>query len=92
MSEQARNTADTIMEFIRSHYARARTDSFTPHANLLESGIVDSMGLLDVIAFLEHTFNIRVAEEDLVAENFGTAAALAAYVERQVTGQPSPAA
>lgn len=92
MHERHQEIREAVTEFIRSHFARARTDAFTPQANLLEEGIVDSMGLLDIIGFLEHAFAIRVREDDLVTENFGSVNALIGFVERQLEGRAADTA
>ncbi len=84
MHQPRQNIREAVTGFIRTHFTRARTDTFSPHAKLLEEGIVDSMGLLDIIGFLENSFGIRVTEDDLVTDNFGSVDALVGYVERQL--------
>ncbi|MBD3241676.1 MAG: hypothetical protein GF331_13885 [Chitinivibrionales bacterium] len=84
MHERHEEIRDTITEFIHSHFVRARADAFTSQTNLLEEGIVDSMGLLDIIGFLENAFAVRVTEDDLLTDNFGTIDSLVAYVERKL--------
>lgn len=39
---------------------------------LFESGIIDSMGAITLIAFLEHHFDIRILDEELFPENFAS--------------------
>jgi len=56
---------------------------------LLESGIVDSIGIVQFASFLESTFDIVIDDEDIVPENFETMASIAAFVDRQ-RGQVSP--
>lgn len=51
--------------------------------SLLEEGIVDSTGVLDVILFVEQTFGISVADEDVVPDNFDSVNKIAAYVDRK---------
>ncbi|HEV7365578.1 MAG TPA: acyl carrier protein, partial [Gemmatimonadales bacterium] len=47
---------------------------------LLERGIIDSMGVLELIAFLETEFGIVVVDEDVTDENLGTLASIHRYV------------
>ena len=47
---------------------------------LLERGIIDSMGVLELIAFLETEFGIVVGDEDVTEENLGTLASIGRYV------------
>ena len=51
--------------------------------SLLESGVVDSTGVIELVGFLEETFAIQVADEDLVPENLDTIANIAAFVSRK---------
>jgi acyl carrier protein len=55
--------------------------------SLLETGIVDSTGVLELVFFVEETFGIKVKDEELVPRNFDSIAKLAAYV-RQKTAEP----
>lgn len=49
-------------------------------ASLMGEGVVDSTGILELVMFVEETFGITVADEDVVPENFDSIASLAAYV------------
>ena len=48
--------------------------------SLLQVGIVDSMGVMEVIAFLEQEFGIEIADEDVTEENLGSVRAISRYV------------
>ena len=54
-----------------------------PDDSLLESGVIDSMGVLQLVAFLESAHGITIRDDDLMPENFDTIGAIAAFVERQ---------
>lgn len=47
---------------------------------LLEDGIIDSMGLMKIVAFVDAEFGVEVRDEDLVPENFATVEALGSYI------------
>jgi acyl carrier protein len=49
----------------------------------LEEGIVDSTGVLELVMFVEETFNITVENEEIAPENFDSVAQLAAYVRHK---------
>ena len=53
-------------------------------ASLLEHGIIDSTGILDVIMALETDFVITVADEDVIPENFDSVDNLTAYVKAKL--------
>ena len=47
---------------------------------LLGSGIIDSMGVMEVIMFLEESFGVTVDDADITEENLGTVRAISSYV------------
>jgi acyl carrier protein len=47
---------------------------------LLERGIIDSMGVMELVAFLQERFAVTVDEREITEEHFGSIAAIAAYV------------
>ena len=53
---------------------------------LLGGGLVDSLGILEVVSFLESEFNVSVADEDLSPENFGSVRQLAQFVSDKQNG------
>jgi acyl carrier protein len=52
--------------------------------SILESGILDSAGIFDLVAFLERTFDIRIHDEDIVADNFDSLASITKMVEARL--------
>jgi acyl carrier protein len=57
--------------------ARPEIDDDAP---LLESGVVDATGLLELMLFVEESYGLQVAEADLTPENFDTVNNIADYV------------
>jgi len=53
--------------------------------SLLDAGIVDSTGVLELILLIEETFGIEVADEEVVPENLDSVNRIAAYVEKKTT-------
>jgi acyl carrier protein len=58
--------------------------SLTPDTDLLEQGILDSLGVLKLVIFLEQTFGIQVEDEDVVPENFQTLNIIAKFVQEKM--------
>ena len=48
--------------------------------HLLQRGVIDSMGVMELIAFLRSEFGIEVADDDITEQNLGTLADIARYV------------
>lgn len=58
-----------------------------PSESLVESGVIDSTGILELIEFLEAEFEISVDEAETVPENLDGVANLVAYVARKTAVQ-----
>ena len=56
--------------------------------SLLDKGIIDSTGVLELVAFVEETFNFEVEDSDVVPENFDTISCMVSYVQRKSGGTP----
>ena len=52
-----------------------------PEDDLLGSGLLDSMGVMRLVGFVEETFNIKIPPEDIVIENFMDVNAITNYVK-----------
>ena len=55
--------------------------SLTPDEDLLEQGIIDSLGIMKLIVFMEGTCGIAVSDEEIVPENFQTLNQMVRFVE-----------
>jgi acyl carrier protein len=55
----------------------------TDTVSLLDLGIIDSTGVLELVGFLEQTFQISVEDDELVPENLDTIDRICAYVNRK---------
>jgi acyl carrier protein len=69
-----------IREFILEKFPLARKQQLKDSDALLESGILDSLGVLDLVHFIEREFSITIADEELVPENFQTIDRIAAFI------------
>ena len=52
--------------------------------SLLDGGVMDSTGILELVAFLETEFSIQMADAEIVPENLDSIAAIAHYIERKL--------
>ena len=52
-----------------------------PGASLFDGGVIDSFGVIDLVARLEEAFGIKVPDEDMVPRKFETLEKIASYVE-----------
>lgn len=80
MSDPAPHPVTTLTDFINTTY-----EPPAPVANdteLVRSEIVDSYGILDLIAFIETSFGVSIPDEDVRPDNFRTVDAMCAMVAR----------
>ena len=57
--------------------------TFEDDASFLELGIVDSFGFVELLAFVQDEFDITVADEELVPDNFDSVGKLTAFICRK---------
>jgi len=75
------NVEQRITSFILETYPKARKHGLTSTSPLLESGIIDSLGVLELVGFVEKEFTISVVDDELMPENFESVERLVAFVE-----------
>lgn len=70
----------SIREFILTQFPLAQQREIADDDSLLVGGIVDSLGILEIVTFLEEKFEITVSTEEMLAENFDSIANLTGLV------------
>ena len=80
--------SERVRAFILERFPLARRRELRNNDHLLESGILDSLGVLDVVSFVEQEFAITVSDEELVPEYFQTIECLASFVKKKATLRP----
>jgi acyl carrier protein len=53
--------------------------------SLLETGVIDSTGVLELVAFIEETYGIKVEDEEIVPENLDTISNITAYITQRLS-------
>ena len=75
--------AERLERFIRHQFAVAETDTrFGRDVMLFDAGYVDSIGVNEVLVFLETEFGVRIPDEDLLDDRFQTIDGMADAVAR----------
>ena len=70
-----------IREFVMTNFLYTRPGlRLGAEEPLLRHGVIDSMGVMELIAFVEDEFGFRVPDVDITEENFGTMDAIARYL------------
>ena len=66
-----------IMSFLQDHL---NVDVLSPKHDLIETDVLDSLMIVDLVLYFEQTFNVVLSLEDLEIENFATVASMTAFV------------
>lgn len=77
------DTKQEVRQFIVKNFYVSGGDELSEEASLLDQGVVDSTGVLEVIAFLEKAFGIQVDDAEMVPANLDSIRAIAEFVERK---------
>lgn len=77
--------SERITQFIVDNFLFGDTSiTFTPDKALLDSGILDSTGVIELVLFLSDEFGLEVPPEDMLPQYFNTIASLTAYVQQRI--------
>jgi len=77
------NIADMVREFIIEEILFGESEKLADDMSFYETGIIDSTGILEIISFIEKTFNIDVEDDELIPENFDNVQCIARFLERK---------
>ncbi|HOO71608.1 MAG TPA: acyl carrier protein [Spirochaetota bacterium] len=73
-----------IEKFIEENFVMGRKNiTLDPDKSLIESGVMDSTGVLELVMFLEERFSIQIDDEELVPENLDTINNLVAFLKKK---------
>lgn len=74
---------EQIRKFITSNFYVADPATLSDEASLLDAGIVDSTGVLEIITFLESDLGITVEDAEMLPDNLDSVSRLVAYVQKK---------
>ena len=76
---------ETIREFIANNFLKLdESKAFDDDTSLSEEGIIDSVGVVELVAFLETTFNFSVEDEEIIPANLDSVNQLVVYVQSKL--------
>ena len=73
-----------IRKFMIENFLFEDNGNLYEDTSFLENGIIDSTGVLELIAFLEKTFGISIEDQEIVPENLDSIGRVAAYVRTKL--------
>jgi acyl carrier protein len=78
---------DDIRKFIYDQFPLAKSKKIQDSSQLLEEGILDSLGVLELVNHLQDEVGIPIEDEELVPENFASIDAIAAFVASKIVAK-----
>lgn len=89
----SKTIAQEVREFVVANFLFGQDDpTLTEDRSFLENGIIDSTGVLELVAFLEQRFAIAVGDRELLPENLDSIGNIARFVSRKLAGQDAAVA
>jgi len=80
-----------IRRFVIENFCFGQDPGLTDDDSFLEKGIIDSTGVLELVAYLESTHGIKVEDEELIPDNLDSISKVGAYLQSKVGTIPSTA-
>lgn len=79
------NVSINIQNFLLENYLFGfDMNEFGRDSSLLELGILDSTGIMELVAFLENEFKIEVLDSEIIPENLDTINCISSYINRKL--------
>ena len=82
-AEALMDETERIRRFITTNFYVVDPDLLEDQASLLDEGVVDSTGVLELIGFLESEFGLVIDDVEITPENFDSIARIAAFVGKK---------
>lgn len=73
-----------IRNFIVENFLYGNNDGFNDDISFMEKGLIDSTGILELVAFVEEKYGISVTDEELLPENFDSVNNLSRYILNKI--------
>ena len=77
-------TRKILRNFIINSFIKDNGAQLDDDLSFIDEGIIDSVGVLELVAFLETTFHLRVEDEELMPTNLDSVNRLVTFVESKI--------
>jgi len=75
---------DQVRAFVTNNFYVAEPDALQNADSLLDSGVIDSTGVLEIIAFIEETFGLAIEDAEILPENLDSIDRISNFVVRKM--------
>ena len=80
---------EEVKEFIIENFLFGDGKELTEETNFFDKGIIDSTGVLELICFMEETYDITIEDEDVTQKNFSTINNVSHYLQNKLPNNNS---
>jgi acyl carrier protein len=78
--------SESVRKFVVENFLFGDGSGLEEGTSFLDSGIIDSTGILELVTYLEEAFEVTVEDDEIVPENLGSIANIASYLKRKRNG------
>jgi acyl carrier protein len=72
-----------LRQFIIDSFLFGRDQAFSDQDSLIENGLIDSTGVLELIAFLEEKYSMRIDQDEMIPDNLDSIERLSTFIRRK---------
>lgn len=72
---------EPVREFVQREFMYDQHGELGEHDTLFPD-VVDSLGIMELVDFVEESYSVKIGQEELLVTNFSSLAALASLIER----------
>ena len=76
-----------VRNFVVDNYLFGDDHGFGDDVSFLEEGIIDSTGVLELVAFLENTFSVVINDQELIPDNLDSLVSIVNFIKKKRNGQ-----
>jgi acyl carrier protein len=75
---------EKIRHFIEENFILDGNENLSGEDSLLEKGIIDSTGVLELVAFIEENYSFKIADEELIPENLDSIKSISRFIQERL--------
>ena len=76
---------NAVKEFIIENFLFGEEEQLELNTDFFDKGIIDSTGVIELVSFIEETFNISVDDEELIPENLSSLKNIDAFLQKKLS-------
>jgi len=79
------NQIDIVKEFIIENFLFGEEEQLKRETDFFDKGIIDSTGVIELVSFMEETFNISVDDEELIPQNLSSLKNIDSFLQKKLS-------